>query len=52
MIKNHPSTLSNGEALNRRLGHPTLVMLAMNDFLAQRFALLFMLSGLSSSYLS
>lgn len=52
MIKNHPSTLSNGEALNRRQGHPTLVMLAMNDFLAQRFVFWFILSGLSSSHLS
>lgn len=37
MIKNHPNILSNGKALNRRQGHPTLVILAMNDFSDQRF---------------
>lgn len=39
MIKNHQSILSNGGALNQRQGHHTLVILAMNDFLDQRFVL-------------
>lgn len=39
MIKNHPSILSNGKALNQRQEHRTLVILAMNDFLDQRFVL-------------
>lgn len=37
MIKNHPNILSNGKVLNQKQGHPTLVILAMNDFLDQRF---------------
>jgi hypothetical protein len=41
MIKNQQSILSNGEALNQRRGHHTLVISAMNDFLALRFDLSF-----------
>lgn len=39
MIKNQQSILSNGEALNQRQEHHTLVILAMNGFLARRFDL-------------
>lgn len=39
MIKSQQSILSNGEVLNQRQGHHTLVILAMNGFLALRFDL-------------
>lgn len=42
MTKNQTSTLSNGEVLKRRLGHHTLVILAMNDFLVLRSTLYFL----------